>query len=147
MKLGKDVFMALAAVGWSDDKVEPAEADAIVHAARECGVDGVELDAVKRATQKKVELTAIKSMKLAPDERLFVYAMATWLARVDGVVMPEEKDALAKLGDALKLADGDRTKASAASFRIAELADSERPSRYDLAGLAAKLEAPLSKRD
>jgi len=147
MKLGKDVFMALAAVGWSDDKVEPAEADAIVHAARECGVDVVELDAVKRATQKKVELTAIKSMKLAPDERLFVYAMATWLARVDGVVMPEEKDALAKLGDALKLADGDRTKASAASFRIAELADSERPSRYDLAGLAAKLEAPLSKRD
>jgi tellurite resistance protein len=147
MKLGKDVFMALAAVGWSDDKVEQEEADAIVHAARECGIDGAELDAVKQATQTKVDLSAIKSMKLEPDERLFVYAMATWLARVDGVVMPEEKEALEKLGNVLKLADGDRTKASVASFRVAELADSERPSRYDLAGLAAKLEAPLSKRD
>src|SRR5437588_10327861 len=104
MKLGKDVFMALAAIGWSDDKVEKGEADAIVHAARECGIEGAELDAVKQATQQKVELSAIKSMTLEPEERLFVYAMATWLARVDGVVMPEEKDAPVKLGNALRLA-------------------------------------------
>ncbi len=147
MKLGKDVFLALAAVGWSDDKLEKDEADAICHAARECGVDGGDLDTVKAATQKKVELTAIKSMTLDPEERLFVYAMATWLARIDGVVMPEEKDALVKLGDVLRLADGDRTKASAASFAVGQLSDGERPSRYDLIGLAAKLDGPLSKRD
>src|SRR5579883_1873710 len=123
MKLGKDVFMALCAVGWSDDKVEANEADAIVHAARTCGVEGEELDAVKRATREKVPLSAIQKMKLEPDERLFVYAIAAWLARVDGVVMPEEKEALMRLGDALKLADGDRTKASVAAFRIAELSD------------------------
>lgn len=147
MKLGKDVFVALAAIGWADDELEQDEADAIAHAARECGVDGADLDAVKRATKTKVELSSIKSMKLAPEERLFVYAMATWLARVDGVVMPEEKDALSRLGDVLGLADGDRTKASAASFAVGQLSEGERPSRYDLVGLAAKLEGPLSKRD
>ena len=147
MKLGKDVFVALAGVGWADGEVSPEEAESLVHAARECGVEGADLDAVKVATRERVELVSVKKLTLTPRERLFVYAIATWLARVDGVVMPEEKDALVKLGDVLRLADGDRTKASAASFSVAQLSDGDRPSRYDLIGLAAKLEGPLSKRD
>src|SRR5262249_28251594 len=123
-----------------------SEADALVHAARECGVDGADLDTVKRATHERRDITALSTLGLSAEERIFVYAIATWLARVDGVVMPEEKDTLAKIGDALKLAYGDRTRASAASFKIAELAPAERPSKYDINALATKLEGPLSQR-
>ena len=42
------------------------------------------------------------------------------------------------------LADGDRTRASAASFALERLEDGDRPSRYDIAGLAAKLQSVMA---
>jgi len=144
MKLGKDVFVALAAVGWADGEVSVDEADSLLHAARECGIEGAELDSVKKSAREKVELDAVKALTLTVKERMFVYAIATWLARIDGVVMPEEREMLFRLGKALKLADGDKTRASAASFSVAQLSEGERPSRYDIAGLAARLDAILA---
>ncbi len=144
MKLGKDVFVALAAVGWADGLMSDAEASALVHAASECGVDGDDLEAVKTATKTQAPLGNVSSLKLTPRERVYVYAIATWLARVDGVVMPEEREMLLELGNLLKLADGDRTRASAASFAIEQLADSERPSRFDVIGLARQLEKVMA---
>ena len=144
MKLGKDVFVALAAVGWADGAVSEEEADALLHAARECGIEGADLDAVKKAARDKVDLDAVKGLALSIKERMFVYAIATWLARIDGVVMPEEREMLFRLGKVLKLADGDKTRASAASFSVAQLSEGERPSRYDIAGLAARLDSVLA---
>jgi hypothetical protein len=40
------------------------------------------------------------------------------------------------LGDALMLADGDRTRASAASFKVWQLEPTVRPQRFDLGALA-----------
>jgi hypothetical protein len=144
IKLGKDVFVALAAVGWADGKMSEDEAKALVHAAQESGVTGPDLDAVMRVTIEKVDLKSVKVLTLTPRERVYVYAIATWLARIDGVVMPEEREMLAELGNFLKLADGDRTRASAASFAIEQLAEESRPSRFDLVGLAAKLQQVMA---
>jgi tellurite resistance protein len=144
MKLGKDVFVALAAVAWSDGEIAEKEAQALVHAAEKCGVDDVE--AVKNATKTKVELSAIKSLGLSADDKILTYAIAAWLARVDGVVMPEEKDALVKLGETLGLADGDRTRASAAAFQAEKESGEGRPSRYDFGSLASKLHEVLSRK-
>jgi len=50
-----------------------------------------------------------------------------------------------KLGNALKLADGDRTRASAASFRVSELDPSVRPERFDLEKLADAIRVALAE--
>lgn len=144
MRLSKDVFMALAAVAWADGEVSQEESEGVLHAARECGLEGADLDAVKQALRTKAELKTVRNLVLSPRERVYVYAIATWLVRIDGVVMPEERMMLAQLGDHLKLADGDRTRASAASFSIGELAGPDKPSRYDVLGLAVKLQSVMA---
>jgi tellurite resistance protein len=146
MKLGKNVFLALAAVGMADGVASDAELEGLAHAARESGIDGAELDEIKAAARTaKGNFGGVKKLSLSPEERLYAYAIATWLVRIDGMVMPEEKMALAKLGDALLLADGDRTRASAASFRVWQLDPTVRPQRFDLAALAEGIRRALAE--
>jgi hypothetical protein len=144
MKLGKNVFVALAAVAWADGKETPDETEALLHAARDCGVDDAGLDEVKRVTLEKATIDGIRKLAMTPRERVYVYAIATWLARIDGVVMPEEREMLARLGDILRLADGDRTRASAASFAVSQLEGGDKPSRFDIAKLAARIEQVMA---
>jgi hypothetical protein len=146
MKLGKNVFLALAAVGTADGAASDDEVEALVHAARDSGIEGAELDEIKSVSRtSKGAFAEVGKLRLTPEERLFTYAIATWLVRVDGMVMPEEKMALMKLGDALMLADGDRTRASAASFRVWQLDPTVRPQRFDLTALAEGIRVALAE--
>ncbi len=146
MKLGKNVFLALTAVGMADGTATDDELEALAHAARESGLEGTDLDEIKAAARtSKGKFSDVSKLPLTPEERLFAYAIATWLVRVDGMVMPEEKMALAQLGDALRLADSDRTRASAASFRVWQLDPNVRPQRFDLGALAEGIRKALAE--
>ena len=146
MKLGKNVFLALSAVGMADGAASDDELEAIAHAARDSGLEGPDLEEIKAAARAgKGNFAGVKKLQLTPEERLFAYAIAAWLVRVDGVVMPEEKMALAKLGDALRLADGDRTRASGASYRVSQLDPSQRPQRFDLGALGDAIRVALAE--
>lgn len=118
MKLDKDVFVALASIIWADGVVTGDEARALEEAARACGVDAAGLEEVRAATRQRQSLERVKDLGLGADERCFVYAIAAWLARADGVVTPEETEALAHLGDMLEVGDDDRACALAASHAI-----------------------------
>ena len=142
--LSRDVFLALAAVGWADGHLDPEEADGIVRAALESGLDIVDIHKIEEATKKPCTLETIDRSKLTGLERTFVYATAIWLARLDGKVDPEEKTALKKLGDLLHLPDGVRTQASAAALEVAQLPSGDRPDRYDLARLRERIEERLT---
>jgi hypothetical protein len=145
MKLGKNVFLAIAAVGGADGVVSKADVEALLRAAAECGVDGADLTEVERvASLPKGRFDVVKNLAMTPEERLFAYAIATWLVRSDGVVMPEEKMALMKLGDVLRLADGDRTRASSASFQVEQLAPGDRPQKFEIFALADRMKSALS---
>jgi hypothetical protein len=146
MKLGKNVFLALTAVGVADGAASEGELEALVHAAQDSGLTAAELEEVKSAARSaKGNFKEVAQLSLTPEERLFAYAIATWLVRVDGVVMPEEKMALMKFGDALRLADGDRTRASSASFRVWQLDPTVRPQRFDLAALGDGIRKALAE--
>ena len=146
MKLGKNVFLALAAVGVADGAASDDELEALVHAAEASGVSSAEVEEIKTAARTvKGNFSEVANLRLTPEERLFAYAIATWLVRVDGMVMPEEKMALYKLGNALKLADGDRTRASAASFKVWQLDPTVRPQRFDIAALSEAIKAALAE--
>src|SRR5260221_3838129 len=99
MKLGKNVFLAIAAIGAGDGGVAGAagEIDALEGAARAAGLGDADLEEVRAVAKTKGKLDGVKALKMTPDERLVSYAIATWLARVDGIVMPEEKMALMRL--------------------------------------------------
>src|SRR5882757_3628367 len=131
-RLGRDVFLALAAIGWADGHLDPDEADAIVRTAVEEGLDLEAIAEIEEATRKPVDIGVIDRTRLTKEDRLFVYAVASWMTRLDGVVASKETVALANLGDALKIPEKAREQADAIAQEIAFLPEGDRPDRYDL---------------
>jgi uncharacterized membrane protein YebE (DUF533 family) len=146
----KDVFIALAAVAWADGKVDPDEADAIVRAAVEEGLSIEEITAIEEATKEPIDLGVIDRSGLSKEDRLFVYAVACWIARMDGQVSEAETDALAKLGERLGIPERPRVHAEALVRQVADLPSGDRPAMYDLARLrqllGERLRQPSSSR-
>ncbi len=136
-KLGRDVFIALAAVGWADGNLDEEEADAIVRTAVEEGLELEEISEIEEATKSRVEVGSIDLSAMTKQDRLFVYAVAAWMTRLDGVVDDGEVSALDKLGAALKIPEAPRGHADAIAKEIAELPEGDRPSRYELPKLRA----------
>jgi uncharacterized membrane protein YebE (DUF533 family) len=134
-KLRRDVFVALAAVAWADGRLDPDEADAIVRAALDEGLPLEEIAEIESATKNKVDLGALDRTGLGKEDRLFVYAIACWIARLDGHVTREETTALAALGERLGIPERPRVQAEAAAREVAEMPEGDRPARYDLVAL------------
>lgn len=146
----KDVFIALAAVAWADGRLDPDEADAIVRAAVDEGLSIEEINAIEDVTKRPVDLGVIDRSGLSKEDRLFVYAVACWIAHMDGSVTDAEADALSKLGERLGIPERPRVQAEALAREIAELPSGDRPAMYDLAKLrrllGERLRAPSSAR-
>jgi len=132
--LGRDVYIALAAVGWADGQLDQEEADAIVRTALEEGLDLEEIAEIEEATKKPVDIGVIDRKNLSKEDRLFVYGVASWITRLDGVVTEGEQSALAKLGEALKVPEKPRALVDGIAQDVANLSD-DRPARYDLLAL------------
>jgi uncharacterized membrane protein YebE (DUF533 family) len=133
-RLGRDVYIALAAVGWADGQLDQEEADAIVRTALEEGLELDEIAEIEEATKNPVDIGIIDRKNLSKEDRLFVYGVASWITRLDGVVTEGEQDALRKLGDALKVPEKPRQLVDGIAQDVANLSD-DRPSRYDLLAL------------
>jgi uncharacterized membrane protein YebE (DUF533 family) len=134
-KLRRDVFIALAAVAWADGELAPDEADAIVRAAADEGLSLEEIAEIESATRTRVDLGTVDRTGLSKEDRVFIYAVACWIARLDGRVTPEESEALAALGERLGVPERPRVHAEAAVRQVAEMPEGDRPARYDLAAL------------
>lgn len=133
-RLGRDVYLALAAVGWADGQLDQEEADAIVRTALEEGLDIDEIAEIEEATEKPIDIGVIDRSNLSKEDRLFVYGVASWITRLDGVVTPAEQAALAKLGEALKVPEKPRAVVDGIAQDVANSSD-DRPDRYDLLAL------------
>ena len=143
IKLGRDVFIALAAVGWADGKLDQDEADAIVRAAVEEGLELEEISAIEEATKNPVDIGSIDIGSMGKEDRLFVYAVGSWITRVDGVVADAEQKALEQLGNALKIPQRPRELADDIAVAIGELGGSDEPAFYNLPKLRRTLRTRL----
>ena len=132
--LGRDVYIALAAVGWADGHLDQEEADAIVRTALEEGLEIDEIAEIEEATKNPVDIGVIDRKNLSKEDRLFVYGVASWISRLDGVVTEAEQLALQRLGDALKIPEKPRIAVDGIAQDVANASD-ERPDRYDLLAL------------
>src|SRR5208282_424575 len=91
--------------------LDPDEADAIVRAAVDEGLELEEIASIEEATRSPVELGAIDKSGLSKEDRVFVYAIACWIARLDGKVTEEESGALSGLADRLEVPERRRAHA------------------------------------
>lgn len=139
--LGRDIYMALAAVGWADGQLTRQGADAIVRTALAEGLELEDIQAIEDATKNRIELGTVDRLGMSKSDRLYVYAVASWIAELDGNVSDEAKEALAKLGDALGVPEAPRTHADSVMKEIAAQAD--RPERFDLLALRQTLDERL----
>lgn len=133
-KLGRDVYIALAAVGWADGQLDQDEADAIVRTALEEGLELDEIAEIEAATKQPIDIGVIDRKNLSKEDRLFVYGVASWITRLDGVVTAKEQAALHQLGEALKIPEKPRVIVDGIAQDVANLSD-DRPARYDLVAL------------
>jgi hypothetical protein len=133
--MGRDVFLALAAIGWADGHLDPNEADAIVSAAVEVGLELDEIAEIEAACKEPVALDVIDRSKMTKADRLFVYAVASWMTRLDGDISDEEKVALAELGERLAVPERPRWHADQIVEEVAKMGQDERPARFDLSAL------------
>jgi hypothetical protein len=76
-------------------------------------------------------------------EKAVTYAIAFWLAKVDGVVNTEELKNLKTLGTRLGLPQPQLDAAASAAFDVACLPGGHRPEKYDFAALAERLRVKL----
>ena len=144
-RLGRDVFLALAAIGWADGKLDAEEADAIVRTALEEGLEIDEIEEIEKATRAPIDLSVIDRSKLGKADRLFVYAVASWMVRLDGVLDDREIEALRKLAGLLKIPARPLEHAEAIVKEVAELSGDEKPARYDLPKLRDQLRERLAE--
>jgi hypothetical protein len=115
------------------------ESTGLLRAAKECGLEADDLAAIEAATKAKHGLEGIDLSGLSRWEQVLTYALATWLAAVDGVVSTSEHDTLGKVGDSLGLDPALRKRAAAAAYDIYCLTGASKPERYDFAKLADRL--------
>lgn len=133
--LGLDVYIALAAVGWADGNLDADEADAIVRMATEEGLGLSEITEIEKATKFPVDIGEIDRRGMSKEDKLFVYAVASWMTWLDGSVTDEETAALKRLGDALKIPDKPREHADTIMREVAHQSEDIRPHRFDLGTL------------
>ncbi len=141
--LPKQAFLALAAVGWADGSLRKAEGAALLASAKQCGIDGDDLAAIERSTKDKVAIDAFDAGSMAEWERVVTYALASWLAQLDGIQSADESTTLAALGERLGLSEAVRKRAASAAFDISVLPEGGRPDRYDFVKLVARLREKL----
>jgi len=140
----RDVFIALAAVAWADGTLDPEEADAIVRAAVDAELDLDAISEIEKATAAPVDLATIERSAMTKGDRLFVYAVARWIAELDGEVTEKEQLLLATIGERLGVPE--RTRASVESIvrEVARMPEGDRPYRYDLAALRRRIDERLA---
>ena len=142
--LGRDVYLALAAVGWADGQLTGEAADAIVRTALEEGLPFEDVADIEEATKHPMmEVGEINRMNMSKADRLYVYAVASWIAELDGKMSDKETEALAALGEALGVPEAPRGHADAIVREVAAHAD--RPDRFDLLTLRRTLSDRLEQ--
>ena len=134
-RLGRNVYIALAAVGWADGQLDEDEAQAIVQTALREGLEFEEVAEIEQAVKEPVTMGEVDRRGLSKEDRLFVYAVASWLARLDHVVTDGEVEALAQLGESLKIPSRPREHADTIAQEVAALPKGDRPHKYDLRAL------------
>ena len=141
--LPKEAFIALVALTWADGSVRPREKTGLLGAAASCGIAGDDLSDIEAALATETKLEGFVPGDMRDWDRLLTYAVAVWLARLDGVQSTEESDLLRDLAKRLDLDKAKTERASAAANDVFCLPEGGRPDRFDFVALDKRLREKL----
>ncbi|MBI5513856.1 MAG: protein kinase [Deltaproteobacteria bacterium] len=133
--LPAEVFQLLLAVAWADGTLDPQERDAVLRAASLAGLSPAAMEALEASAQSPVELGDVPLASLGVGERFYVYAMARWIAALNGTVTDREEAMLHVLAFALGLSGKGRAAMDEAVKDLLASPEAQRPSQFDLVGL------------
>jgi hypothetical protein len=102
-----DVYLVLLAVGWIDGRLDPRERGLILRAATMDRLPADHLAQLEEAARWPLSFDDLVP-DLGADDRPFVYAMASLVTRLDGLMDPVEEAALDALAQVLGIAGGRR---------------------------------------
>lgn len=136
-------FLAITAVAWADGLLKQNEAKGLLRAAQTCGLAGDDLVTIEQATKNGVKLEDVALGDLTEWQKGLTYALAYWLAKVDGVVNSEELKHLKVLGEMVGLHDLKLKAAQSAVFDVTCLPGGHRPDKYDFEALVERLKVKL----
>lgn len=143
-RLHADVFRALLAIGWIDGQLQQDEGDAIVRAAREEGLDDAVVAELQAAARTPLDFGDIDVSALSSADRLYIYAVSSWIAQVDGRVTDDEQSALHAVATILGVTGRGR---QAMDETVTELASrAQTLGRLDLRGLRDAIGTRLQQR-
>jgi tellurite resistance protein len=142
--LPREVFMLLAAVARADGELDGEEIDAIARAALDEGLELAEVEAIEQSIRDGVKIEEVDIQKLSPRDRLYAYAVASWVSLVDGERTEREEAALYSLAFVLRLTPRGRQEADEIVRELLREPDGDRLARFDLKGLRGKLERRLA---
>lgn len=141
MELGKDVFVALAALAWADGSVAPEEVEALLGAAAASGLMPDELESIEAALREPIPLSRLDTLKIEGEDRMFIYGVGLWLIRADGVVTADESEAIGRLAKALKLSPEERVLAATAAAGLASFDSEDEESPRSVLTVAREISA------
>ena len=93
-QLHPEVFRLLCAVGWIDGELRPSEAHLILEAAKSEEYDADTMAMLQGCVDTPVDFGEVDQGSLTPKDRLYVYAVSSWIALSDGRVSKDEQAAL-----------------------------------------------------
>jgi tellurite resistance protein len=143
MSLRKEGFLGIAAVARADGLLRKDELNGLLGAARGAGLGESDLAEVERALKDGLPLANVDFTGLSGAERALTYALAMWLAKVDGIVNADELKTLRELGSALDLPEPKLKAAASAAFDIVCLPGGHRPDKFEFSALEARLREKL----
>ena len=143
MSLRKEGFVAIASVARADGLLRKDELNGLLGAARSVGLSESEVGEVEHALNEGVPLEQIDFAGFSGAERVLTYALAHWLATVDGIVNAQELASLRELSTKLDLPEAKLKAAAAAAFDIVCLPGGNRPEKFQFAVLEARLREKL----
>lgn len=143
--LPREVFILLAAVARADGNLDTEEIDAIARAAIDEGLSLAEVEEIEKAIRSGVAIDDVQTQELSGRDRLYAYAVASWVSLVDGARTEREDAALFSLAYILKLTARGRTEADEIVKELYNTPDGSKLARFDLKGLREELDRRLVK--
>ena len=138
-----EVFQTLMAIGWIDGRLDPEEGDAILKAALDAGLWDEQIEQLDLMQESPVDFTDLDTTALSTEQRLYVYAVASWVARADNEVTAAEDAALHAVATVIGVTGKGRR---AMDLMVEDLRGTEAaPARLDLVGMRAHIVSALTE--
>lgn len=134
-----EVFQSLLAIGWLDGHLDPAEADAVLVAAADAGLSAADVARLREMAGARVDFADPVTEGLTREQRLYVYAVASWVARADERVTTVEQAGLHAVATLLGVSGRGRKTMD----EVVERLRADGHGQLDLVGLRARIDEAI----